>query len=833
MTCSVATECGERATRTFVIEVVEDTTSPVLACPPDLNVFATDAAGTQVEYPLPEVRDDADDNVQVSYDPPSGSRFPIGESRVTCQATDACGNRTTCVFMVNVTLARLDIRSTTLMDPTGGPARPAISVAPIGLAGLETSANLDGDWEPMGPDAFIAAADEGGSRFYRPPTLGGVKTSPQGEIAYKEVGLLAAYANPGINPARILTDAQNDFATRLLAGDSGNTPSNRWSGPVNLPFTFRFFGRPYQQFRVSKNGLVSFSTNIVNGREGLAYFEFLQTQRTNRTSDTVPLWNRGFTVDNTIFGFAGRYIPQDSTDGVWATIHGSVPKRQVWILFRHAKDIHGKTTTAVVLEETSNRVLLMDMDTTSGGNTNCWMIAGLQGEANSTREVRQVPASPNMRLASSNGSLGDNGCYLFQPYLLNGPIRGQAAPSLMASTNLDLLISERLRRFNVPGMTVAISRNGRLIFNKGYGYANVELLQPMQPYHRACIGSVSKVLATIGIEKLIDQKKIVSLDDWAYAPNRLGKSWFWAGVNQGISNNIHQNFGSNNFLTTLSNITVRHLLSHTAALSNTNDDVGAANAYAGGDYTQLTPQQQVRWFFATQSLLTNGVASLRRYSNPSFKQIGVLIEEVAGQNFESWMMSNILIPAGVPHARLMRVEESDETWRDARRYHNYASGNPWIRSRIDGIVGPPPYGDAIYANAADGAAGSWTASAADLVRLMAAMDGLPNHPDILPAERFNELEQVAFPAVSTSQAIGWDSLSTTSSWVSKNGDIWYGSAQLIRSTTPDRLTVAVVANIGNGAVDQLSRDLMTIVRAVPNVSPFYDLFPAQMVNNSP
>jgi CubicO group peptidase (beta-lactamase class C family) len=833
VTCSVATECGERATRTFVIEVVEDTTAPVLICPPDLHVFATDPAGIQVEYPLPEVRDDADDNVQVSYDPPSGSRFPIGESRVTCQATDACGNRTTCVFKVTVAPARLDIRATTLMDPTGGPARPAISVAPIGLAGLETAASLDGDWEPIGANAFVAATDEGGSRFYRPPTLGGVKTTPQGEIAYTEVGLLAAYANPGINPARGIEDASNNFATRLLAGDSGNTTSNLWSGVLNLPFRFHFFGRPYQQFRVSKNGLVSFSSNIINGREGLTYFEFAQAQITNRTAHTLPLWSRGFSVDNTIFGFAGRYIAQDATDGVWARVHGTAPKRQVWIVFRHAKDVHGKTTTAVVLEETSNRVLLMDMDTTSAGNNNCWMIAGIQGQASSTREVRQVPASPNMRLASSNGSLADNGCYLFQPYALNGPIRGQAAPGLMASTNLDLLISERLRQFNVPGMTVAISRNGRLIFNKGYGYANVELRQPMEPYHRACIGSVSKVLAAIGVEKLIDQDRIVSLDDWAYAPNRLGKSWFWDGVNQGLSNNIHQNFGSNNFLTTISNITVRHLLSHTAALANINDDTGAANAYANGDYTQLTSQQQVRWFFATQPLLTNGVTLLRQYSNPSFKQIGVLIEEVAGQKFENWMMSHVMVPAGVHHARLMRVEESDETWRDARRYHRYSSDSPWVRSRITGIVGPPSYGDAIYANAADGAAGSWTASAADLVRLMAAMDGLPNHPDILPPERFNELEEVAFPSVSGTQAIGWDSRSGSNSWVSKNGDIGYGSAQLIRSTTPDRLTVAVVANIGSAGVSQLTRDLMAVVRAVPNISPFYDLFPAQLVNNSP
>jgi CubicO group peptidase (beta-lactamase class C family) len=540
-------------------------------------------------------------------------------------------------------------------------------------------------------------------------------------------------------------------------------------------------------------------------------------------------------VDNTVFCMAGRHVTQTAGDGVYAHVHGAAPKREVWIIYRHSKDLYGKTTTAIVLEETSNRILLMDMDTDSPGDNTSRLLAGLQGALNSTREVRQVAATPAVRLVGRTDSLLDNGCYLFRPYALGLPKSGQAAPSILSATNLDRFIAERIRRDNLPGVTVAISDHGRLIFNKAYGYANVEKNEMMKPYHRACIGSTSKALATIGVEKLIQEGAIPGLSVWAYAPNRLGKPWFWAGVNEGISNGIHTAFGVSTTLTVLSNITIRHLLSHTAALGTQNDDVGAADAYAAGDYTNLTPQQQIRWFMATRQLLTNGVARLRRYSNPSFKQIGVLIEEVAGQPFETWMMNTVMIPAGVPHVRLMRTFEFEETWRDARRYHAYESGNPWATSRITQQFGPRPYGDAIYANAADGAAGSWTATAADLVRLMAALDRFPNKPDILDGARIDELDQRAFPAVSSSQGIGWDTCSPTSNWIQKNGNIGYGSSHLMRSMTNGLLTVAVVANsgandaTGNTAATGLCRAIFSAVQPLPPVSPNYDLFPAQLL----
>lgn len=828
VTCSVANDCGERTNRTFTISVVLDTQPPVITCPTNLLAYAPNAAGVVVDYPLPTVTDDADPSPALEFTPPPGSVFTPGETTVTLKATDACGRVATCTFKVEVHLPELQARRVQVPDAAGGPAKPGLSLTPVGLDGFDVTADLNDGWEPAtnnGP--FQMAFDLKAAQFFRPPTLGGVYRGPQSEIAYVQVGLLRAYETPGVSLLRTTPDDSTEGGVTLLSGTAGGGGAvNVWSGPQNLPFKFYFFGRPYTQFRVSKNGLLTFSTNIVTGQEGLNYFNFTLAQTTNVMVSPLPLWNQGFPVDNTIFCMAGRFTNQTSADNVTGFLYGDAPKRQVWVLFRHPKDGYGQTRTAVVLEEGSNRIYLMDMDSDVPATSASRLLAGIQGAPNSTREVRQVPVGPFLQLAATNWSRVDNGCYLFKPYELGFQVNGLASPEITAATNLNALVAEQMRRFNIPGCTVAISRNGRLIFNRGYGYANVEKNETMKPSHRACIGSVSKVLAAIGVEKLIQLGQLNGLTDWAYAPNRLGGPWFWAGVNQGITNNVYTNFGNAVALQTLTNINLRHLLSHTAALNRPNDDVGAANAYASGIYTNLTARDHVRWFAATQPHLTNNVARRRTYSNPSFKQIGVLIEEVAGQPFEQWMMANIVVPGGAPFMRLMRTYEHEETWRDARRYHDYSTNGPWTTSRITGEWGPRPYADAKYDNAADGAAGSWTGTAADLVRLLAALDGLPNKPDLLATNRIAELESVAFPGLHATQGIGWDSASATR--VEKNGNIGYGSAHLMRATTPDRLTVAVVANSGAG-VTGLAQAIFSAVQPLPNVSPLYDLFPAQLM----
>jgi hypothetical protein len=87
-------------TRSFTVRV-QDTTAPVLLLPGTVTAEATDADGALVDY-VATAEDAVDGPKAATCDPASGSRFPLGETTVTCTATDQAGHTTTGTFTVRV-----------------------------------------------------------------------------------------------------------------------------------------------------------------------------------------------------------------------------------------------------------------------------------------------------------------------------------------------------------------------------------------------------------------------------------------------------------------------------------------------------------------------------------------------------------------------------------------------------------------------------------------------------------------------------------------------------------------------------------------------------------
>lgn len=83
-----------------------DTTDPIIECPADTTVDCADSSGVEVMFAA-VVMDDCDPSPVVTYDPEPGSVFPLGETMVTCTATDSSGNSAECTFMVTVEAASL------------------------------------------------------------------------------------------------------------------------------------------------------------------------------------------------------------------------------------------------------------------------------------------------------------------------------------------------------------------------------------------------------------------------------------------------------------------------------------------------------------------------------------------------------------------------------------------------------------------------------------------------------------------------------------------------------------------------------------------------------
>jgi hypothetical protein len=80
-----------------------DTQPPDLAQPDDVTVTAEPGEGSAaVTFPLPTATDDVDPSPTVVCTPPSGSSFPLGETVVTCVATDSSDNSANVTFTVTV-----------------------------------------------------------------------------------------------------------------------------------------------------------------------------------------------------------------------------------------------------------------------------------------------------------------------------------------------------------------------------------------------------------------------------------------------------------------------------------------------------------------------------------------------------------------------------------------------------------------------------------------------------------------------------------------------------------------------------------------------------------
>ena len=97
---TVTDDDGGMGSDTFTVTVL-DITPPVLTVPGDFEVEATGPDGGQVDYVVTAV-DDADPAPVVDCAPAVGTLFPLGETTVTCTATDAAGNASTASFTVTV-----------------------------------------------------------------------------------------------------------------------------------------------------------------------------------------------------------------------------------------------------------------------------------------------------------------------------------------------------------------------------------------------------------------------------------------------------------------------------------------------------------------------------------------------------------------------------------------------------------------------------------------------------------------------------------------------------------------------------------------------------------
>ena len=134
--------------------VVRDTTAPVIRCPANPIASCADAAGTSVVFAV-TATDNNDPTVFITCTPPSGSLFPPGTNTVTCTATDAAGNTSSCSFTVIVLPSLVSIEHAIILRWNCG-------------EGLQGADNINGPWidTPGATSPYVVPASIA-KKFYR------------------------------------------------------------------------------------------------------------------------------------------------------------------------------------------------------------------------------------------------------------------------------------------------------------------------------------------------------------------------------------------------------------------------------------------------------------------------------------------------------------------------------------------------------------------------------------------------------------------------------------------------------------------------------------------
>lgn len=170
---------------------------------------------------------------------------------------------------------------------------------------------------------------------------------------------------------------------------------------------------------------------------------------------------------------------------------------------------------------------------------------------------------------------------------------------------------------NHPGGSVLVSKDGKTIFSKSYGLANVEYNIPNTNNTLFNIGSISKQFTAMGIV-LLEEKNKLSFDDniRKYIPEL-------------------PNFGET--------ITIRHLLHHTSGLRDLHGLLGLAG-WRSGD---LETNDDVYRIIKNQKELNFKPNEEFLYSNTGYILLAKIIENISQLKFDQWMKQNVFKPIGM------------------------------------------------------------------------------------------------------------------------------------------------------------------------------------------
>ncbi|RPI76289.1 MAG: class A beta-lactamase-related serine hydrolase [Desulfobacteraceae bacterium] len=190
-----------------------------------------------------------------------------------------------------------------------------------------------------------------------------------------------------------------------------------------------------------------------------------------------------------------------------------------------------------------------------------------------------------------------------------------AAPSLAAQADARL---SRWFKADQPGAVVLLVQDGKVLFKKGYGLANVELGVTMQPDMLFRIGAVTQQFTAAAVMLLAEEGKVDLAAPIARYLEKLPRAW--------------------------RSVTVEQLLNHTSGIP----DFRVSKNFWEHRLERITPNQLLE-LYVVKMAMDFEPGTQHRYTYTGYILLGMIIEKVTGQSYARFLQKRLFEPLGLKH----------------------------------------------------------------------------------------------------------------------------------------------------------------------------------------
>src|SRR3989338_1131564 len=196
---------------------------------------------------------------------------------------------------------------------------------------------------------------------------------------------------------------------------------------------------------------------------------------------------------------------------------------------------------------------------------------------------------------------------------------------------IDAWLPYKIQYDRIPGLAVGIVHNGKLVYRKGFGFADIESKIAMLQKTCFRIASISKTFTAVAIMQLVEQGKI-NLDDRVekYLP------WFKAQTKDSDS----------------SNITIRQVLSHTGGVFRD----GNSPHWENDKFPDLAGLKKS---ISNKTVIFENLTKFK-YSNFGFALLGEIIKKASGLDYNEYVAKHIIKKLGMERTAPDFSKENDD-----------------------------------------------------------------------------------------------------------------------------------------------------------------------------